>query len=459
MVTLRPYQQVLVDNCRNAMRRGDRRLMVCSPTGSGKTGIASYMLSEAAQRGNRCAFLVHRIELIRQTMATFRSFGVDAGVIAAGFPEAPDNHLQIASIPTLRRRLKTAGKFDMIVCDEAAHAPSATWREVLNAWPEAWRIGLSATPVRLSGEGFDDLFDRLIAGPTVADLIRDGWLAPFRLFAPPGADPSGLHVRAGDYVPAEAAELVDKPTITGAVVEHYQRLSGGRRAIVFCAGVEHSKHVAEQFNAAGIPARHVDGTTPPEEREQALADFRAGSVRALTNCNLFVEGVDVPALETCIILRPTRSLSMYLQMVGRALRPAEGKTALILDHVSAVSMHGFPDAPHDWSLIGSTTRRRAANGNEPDVKIRVCCECFACYAPTQPACPYCGAAYKPTAKEIAQREGELAEIERIASQKSARVEQGRARTMAELISIGKARGYKNPHFWATKVLSGRKKAA
>lgn len=439
------------------MRRGFRKLLVCSPTGSGKTGVSSFMLNESAANGKRCIFLVHRVELLRQTALTFKQFGVETGFIAAGFPENLTLPIQVASIPTVRRRLSRIGQFDVIVCDEAAHAPSATWREVLDTWPDAWRFGLTATPVRLSGEGFDDLFDRLVMGPTVADLIRDGWLAPFRLFAPPGVDCSGLHARGGDYVPAEAAALVDRPTIIGDAVSHYRRLVDGKRAIVFAASISHSQHVAEAFNAAGIPARHVDGATPADEREKAMEDFQAGRVLVLSNVGLFTEGVDCPGLEACIMLRPTLSLSMYLQMVGRALRRSEGKTAIILDHVGNCVRHGFPDAEHNWSLHGVAKKRRAANDNEPDIKIRVCSECYSCYEPTRKTCPICGAAYKPTEKEIRQREGELEEIARIEAQQSARREQGRAKSLSELIEIGKQRGYKSPYVWAQKVLNSRQR--
>lgn len=454
MIELRPYQEVLIEKCRTEMRNGVRRMLLCSPTGSGKTGVSSYILNKSAQSGNRCIFLVHRVELLHQTVETFRQFGVEAGIIAAGFPENPERPIQVASIPTVLKRLNRIGKFDMVVCDEAAHAPSKTWTSVLNAWPDAWRIGLSATPVRMSGEGFDDLFETLIKGPEVAELIRDGWLAPFRMFAPPGVDPSGLHVRGGDYVPEESQRLVDRPFITGSAIEHYKRLSHGKRAIVFCAGIQHSKNVADQFNAAGIPALHVDGGTVASDRKAALESFRTGEILVLTNAALFVEGVDVPALETCIILRPTYSLSMYLQMIGRALRPSTGKTALILDHVGAVAMHGFPDVVHDWSLYGSTRRQKRVV-DETDVKIRTCIECYSCYDPKLNRCPFCDTEYQPTMREIQQREGELAEIQRIEKQKMVRQEQGMARTLSDLIALGEKRGVKNPFFWAKKIYESR----
>ena len=327
MLELRDYQDTIIKHARARMQAGSRRLLICSPTGSGKTALTARMIGEAASRGMTACFLVHRVELLEQTEVTFRKSGIDYGVIAAGRERVPGRRVHICSVDTLRARPGAVEEPDLVVIDEAAHCPAKTWRQVVDAWPNAWRIGLTATPRRLSGEGFDDIFDELILGPSVRELIDQGWLSDFRMFAPPGVDPSGLRVRAGDYVAAEAAALVDKPGITGDAIEHYRRLSGGRRAVVFCAGVEHSRNVADGFNVAGVPAKHVDGTTPADERRRAMEDFRAGRVLVLTNCNLFTEGVDVPALETAILLRPTRSLSLYLQAVGRALRPAPGKTA------------------------------------------------------------------------------------------------------------------------------------
>jgi len=457
MVELRDYQNVIVQDARIAMRRGCRRILITSPTGSGKTALTAHMIGEAARRGNTALFLVHRVELFDQTEATFTLAGIPYGVIAAGRDYVPGQAVYIGSIDTVRRRLERIPRPDMVVVDEAAHSPAKSWTQVVDAWQDAWRIGLTATPQRLSGEGFDGLFDELVLGPSTADLIAAGWLAPYRYYAPPGVDPSGLHVRAGDYVPAEAAALMDKPRITGDAITHYHQLAAGKRAIVFCASIQHSKNVAEQFSAAGISARHVDGITPADERRAVMEDFRAGRLHVLTNVNIFAEGVDVPGMEALILLSPTRSLSLHLQRCGRVLRPAPSKTALILDHVNAVQIHGLPDTPREWTLYGQAKQQRsAANDNVPP--IRVCYKCYAAYRPA-PECPYCGAASKLSPREIKQREGELSEIVRIEAERKrrdARREQGRAKTLSELIEIGKKRGYKSPQYWARRVMSGRK---
>jgi superfamily II DNA or RNA helicase len=457
MLQMRDYQQDVIHSSQNVMRSGIRRFMICLPTGAGKTAISTHIIRESTARGHLSYFLCHRVELLEQTEDTFRKAGIDYGVIAADRSYIPGRSAYIGSIDTVRRRLDRIPTPDLAVIDEAAHCPAQTWKQVIDTWPQAWRIGLTATPQRLSGEGFTDIFDSLVLGPSTADLIAQGWLAPFRMYAPPGIDPSGLHTRAGDYITSEAEALVDKPHITGDVIEHYRRLSLRKRAIVFCVSVKHSENVAAKFNAAGIPARHVDGTTPAEVRRQAMADFRAGRVMVLCNCSLFLEGVDVPALETCILLRPTRSLALYLQAVGRALRPAPGKTALILDHVGAVQMHGMPDDHRIWTLAGITKRQRGDNDNEPGFSIRICEKCYAAFRPA-PVCPYCGATAKPSKREIKIREGELAEISRLEAEqarKTTRKQQGMARTLQELQEIGRQKGYAPG--WAYKVYSSRKR--
>lgn len=460
MLQLRPYQNDIITNARAIMRQGVRRYLIVLPTGGGKTAISTHIIGETAARGRTAYFLCHRVELLDQTEATFLQAGIDYGVIAAGREYQKGKQVYIGSIDTVRRRLDKIPTPDLVVVDEASHTPAKSWTQVVDAWQDAWRIGLTATPIRLSGEGFDGLFDDMVLGPSTAELIQQGWLAPFKFYAPPGVDPTGLHVRAGDYVTSEAALLMDKPAITGDVIQHYRRLADGKRAVVFCVSIQHSENVARQFNDAGIPAKHVDGATPTEERRAALEDFRSGKLCVLTNVNIFTEGVDVPGMEAVILLRPTRSLAMYLQMIGRALRPAEGKTALILDHVSAVQMHGFPDEKHEWTLYGKARTGRAANDNEQVPVIRICTACYAAFKPL-PKCPYCDTIAVLGQREIKQREGELAEIARVEAEqvrKDARKEQGMAQSLEALIEIGRQRGYKNPAFWARKVFENRRRA-
>ena len=452
---LRDYQQKILQQSRDSMRRGNRRLLLCSPTGSGKTAISSHIVKSASEKGLRCGFLCHRKELIEQTDKTFKMVGIEAGIIAAGTEPDYENPVQIASIDTLYRRRDKVPPFDLLVIDEAVHITARTWRSVVETWPDAWRIGLTATPRRLSGEGFDDLFDDLIMGPRVRDLISDGWLAPFRLFAPPTVDTTGLPIQAGEYATCRVDALVNRKAITGDVIEHYRKLADGKQAVVFCASVQHSLAVRKEFLGTGYKAAHIDGKTPPAERARIIDAFKQGDYQVLTNVNLVTEGFDVPGMEVCILLRPTRSLAMYLQMVGRVLRPAENKTALILDHVGNVREHGMPDHPHEWTLIGKTRSERREYIDEAEhVAICVCDKCYGVYEPGRSACPYCEAEAVAKYKPPKVIEGELKEIE-LAAKHAAKLERMRARSYEALIEIGIKRGYAHPHAWARHVFSAR----
>ncbi|MEI7608058.1 MAG: DEAD/DEAH box helicase [Rhodospirillaceae bacterium] len=405
--TPRPYQNEMIADTRAVMVR-HRRVLLQQATGAGKTFIATTIAKVAAAKGKRVVFLVHRIELLDQTSRTFAEEGIEHGVIRAGEP-TPDVPVLVAMIQTLARRLGKVPTPDLVFADEAQHAVSGTWMNVLNAWSDAYLIGLSATPQRLDGRGLGDVFETMVQGPTTAELIRDGYLSPYRAYAPTTLDLSGVRTSMGDFATADVSAAVDKPSITGDIIEHYQSLAAGKRAILFAATRAHSRHLAEVFTAAGIPAEHVDGETPADVRERAVADFAAGRLRVLTNVELFGEGFDVPGAEVVILARPTQSLSLYLQQVGRVLRPAPGKYfALILDHVGNIARHGLPDDPREWALT-SERRQRQSNDNGP--AVRQCPSCFCCHRPAA-VCPECGWKYAPVVRELEQRAGKLVQIER-----------------------------------------------
>lgn len=349
MLTLRPYQEKLISEARQALR-STRNICLQAPTGSGKTVLMAYMLGGARDKGLRSWFIVHRVELLRQSVDEFLKFGLSVGVVSAGMPMDHGKSIQVCSIQTLVRRLDKLAPPTFIAIDECHHATASSWSKVLHSYPDAFRVGLTATPERLDGTGLRMHFNEMIEGPTVKELIAQGYLSDYKMFAPSRVDTKGLRVRMGDYVTSDMEELVDKPTITGDAVHHYKKLCPGARALAFCISVKHSKHVCSEFNKAGIRAEHVDGTTNKQQRKESMDRFKSGETRVLTSVELFGEGVDVPAMEAAILLRPTKSLCLYLQQVGRALRPYEGKTAIILDHVGNHERHGLPDDDREWSL-------------------------------------------------------------------------------------------------------------
>ena len=463
---LRDYQQTAVDDLRSAFGNGSRAPLLVLPTGGGKTFVFCYIASNAANRGNKTLILVHRQELLRQTSDSLTALGVRHGLIAPGASPRFGELVQVASVQTIVRRfdqIQSAGwSPDLIVPDEAHHATAGTWRQVLDRWRSARILGVTATPCRMDGSGLGEVFDAMIEGPQIADLIDAGHLSPPTVYAPPVvADLTGVRTRAGDYAKNELAERIDRPTVTGDAVAHYARICPGVPAIAFCVSVAHAEHVAEQFRAAGWNAASLDGSMPDADRKQRIADLAAGRLHVLTSCDIISEGTDIPVVGAAILLRPTKSLGLYLQQVGRALRLFPGKVeAIILDHVGNVAQHGLPDEPRDWSLEGRAKGKRAAPDGPPPPLT--CDGCFRqIRRPAPPACPTCGAklAAKDRAASLQQIEGELRKIEaaeRVALAAKRKQEQAMAGSLQELVSLGHQRGYPNPQAWAWRVFSKRR---
>ena len=450
---LRDYQKRDIKRLRVAIAGGYNRILYQLPTGAGKTVLMAWMAARTAERGKRTLFTVHRRELLIQASRTFEAMGIPHGLIAPGFTMSRDA-IQVASVQTLVRRFDRVIPPDLIIFDEAHHCPSNTWLKVFERYSTAKAIGLTATPYRLDGRGLIDLFETMVRGPTVRELIDAGFLSEYAVYAPPiGIDLKGVRTRAGDFARDQLVDAVDKPTITGDAVRHYLKLAPGKRAIAFCVGIDHSRHVAEQFRSVGIRAEHVDGSKDSRRRARIMDRFAMGDIQVLTNCDLISEGFDVPAVEAAILLRPTQSLSLYLQQVGRALRPQPGKKAIILDHVGNVLRHGLPDDDREWTLEGRDRRGGGKQTNE-DIQVRQCPKCFACHAPA-PTCPSCGYAYESQGREVEHVEGELEEVDLDALRRQRRREAGRARTLEDLQKIETARGYRPG--WAYHVWNARRR--
>lgn len=454
MIQLRPYQETAIDNVRSAFRRNVRSALLVAPTGSGKTVMFSHLSGLVAARDKRITIVAHREELLDQISKTLTDFDVKHSYIAANRPYDSVFPVQVASVQTLARRLDRYPAPDLLVIDEAHHAVSATqWGRIVREYSKAYILGVTATPCRLSGEGLGDLFHEMILGPTVQELIALGSLCDYRPFVPSTFADDGMHSRGGDYVREEAAAKMDKPTVTGDAVKHYRRLSHQKPAVAFCVRVDHAEHVARQFKEAGYSAASVDGGMDKDERRRIIMDFSSGHINVLTSCDLISEGFDVPGIETAILLRPTQSLGLYLQQVGRALRPARGKEyATILDHCGNIARHGLPDDDREWTLE-SVKRTKVKTDNESSVKV--CKNCFAAMRSTQMKCRVCGIEVIGKPREVVHQEGELIELDKERARKELRKQQGAAKTIDELVEYGKARGYKNPYGWAKHVLNAR----
>lgn len=440
------------------MRSGCRSVLIQAPTGSGKTALTAEMVRRTSAKGNGCWFVNHRRELIKQSGRAFGLAGVRHGITAAGFYPEPEQSVQICSIGTLKNRHLQMPKPKLIIWDECHHVGAKSWAEIFRSHPQAFHIGLTATPERLDGKGLGSWFKEMIRGPSVQSLIASGFLSPYRLYAPPTVSMAGVHMRMGDFVKSEVGELFNKPSITGNAIAHYRQHADGKRAVVFAVSVEHSKSIVAQFIANGIPAAHVDGETDSRERDRAIDMFEKGFVKILSNVELFGEGFDLPAIECGILLRPTQSLPLFLQQVGRTLRKAPGKfEAIILDHAGNTERHGLPDEDREWTLDDRIIRRRGDKDSGPSVKV--CIKCFRAQYAGKSTCEFCGHLFEINARKVKQVDGELVEIDPAqarAARLEARQQQGRTATESELIEIGKQRGYKRPALWARHVMRGRR---
>ena len=473
MLEARDYQVKQIGEARVALRRvrerlaklgikrGPRILLQC-PTGGGKTVISSKIMSSLLANGATPAvFLCHRDFLVDQTSKTYAKEGLDHSFMAAGKWFNPYTPLHIGMVQTVKARLARYAKPKYVLWDESHHIGAASWAAIMEEWGDATHIGFTATPIRLDGKGLDTWFDEIVLGPSVRWLMDRGYLSDYRAFAPSSPDLTALHTRMGDYVASEVDEVMDKAVVIGDMVRDYRQYGPGRRAIYFCASIKHSQHVAASFNAAGIPAMHLDGKHQTWERTRAARAFAQGELQVLTNVDLFGEGYDLAAqaemdvtIEVVGLARPTQSLGLFMQQIGRALRPKPDK-ALILDHAGNIAKHGLPDDDREWSLKG---RKQDGSGSST---VRQCEECFAMIPINVSPCPECGAAKKKPepmgGRPVNTKDGDLHEIDKEAMRKSKKLEEWQCGSLQEMIDLGKSRGYKDPIAWAGYLFTAREK--
>ena len=444
---LRPYQQDIRDDIESRWR-GVANVLAVLPTGAGKTVLFSSILAD--EPGASCA-IAHRQELVSQISLALARNGVRHRIIGQDpvirmivrlhMEEVGANYVvpnakcAVASVNTL-----TGKKFaeslkpwlptvKLWVQDEAHHVlRDNQWGRAAAMFPNARGLGVTATPLRADGNGLgrhaDGLFDTMVIGPSMRDLITMGFLTEYRIFAPPSTfhrDQIAVSQTTGDFnldqmrkaVAASSLVVHDEKQIVGDIVQHYQRIAPGKLGVTFVPDIATAETVAEQFNAAGVPAMAVSSKTPDDERCKILRRFKSRELLQLINCDLFGEGFDLPAIEVVSMGRPTESYGLYVQQFGRALRLLDGKDrAIIIDHVGNVMRHGLPDAPREWSL---DRRERRSSGKSDAQTIRACLnpECGAVYERFRDACPYCGTPVPPPAERSRPEfvDGDLFELD------------------------------------------------
>ena len=391
MIDLRPYQAQDVERLRAAYAEGHRAVCYALPTGAGKTIVFAHVIDGAVRKGRRVGVLVHRRELVRQAADKLARTGVPHGILAAGLDKNHDAPVLVMSVQTAARRLDRLPKLDFIVADETHHAVSETWARVIAHWPAAKLLGVTATPARLDGKGLGiaagGAFDHLTIGATVLDLQAGGFLARSRVFVPARLiNTSGVHRLGGDFQAGELAERAR--VVTGDAVREYQIRADHQPAIAYGCTVAHAESIAHAFRHAGYRAACVHGGLPTPERDGLIQGLATGEIEVLTSCDLISEGLDVPSVGAVILLRPTESLALAMQQIGRGMRPAAGKEALVvLDHAGNCLRHGLPESEREWTLDGAPKRDGAAHA------FGWRCEACGCFNGLDAeACEECGAA-------------------------------------------------------------------
>ena len=310
---------------------------------------------------------------------------------------------------TLINRLNNPDQFDLIIIDEAHHSVANSWRKIFNFYKKAIRLGVTATPMRMTGAGLGEIFDDLIVGSTIPELVEQKYLAEHEVYAPPNKlNLDKIRTIRGDYSKKEVEDELDKVDIVGDAVENYRRLGKNKPAIAFCISVKHGQYVTNKFKQAGYTAELITGSMKSDERKTLIDNFKDGKVQILVSIDVVSEGFDVEGCYVAILLRPTQSEALYIQQVGRVLRPEPNKVAIVLDHVGNTKRHGFVDDVREFDLHQKAKTKRKG---ELAPAVETCEVCFAVYRP-QPICPVCGHQKEIRKREITYEDGELVKMKK-----------------------------------------------
>lgn len=415
---LRGYQR---DDVRGIFKawKALRAIVYVLPTAGGKTVVAARVIQQETRAGKRVLFMAHRRELIEQAREQLIEDGVDAGdigIIMAGQASQPDRPVQIASVQTLVRR--KAPKSDVVVIDEAHHATAKSYGKILSWYPDAKVLGLTATPHRMNGRPLCDVFEDIVEGAKPSVLLAGGWLLKPRVFTKKHGklvELRKIRIVGGDYDQGQLAKRVNRRESNGDMVEHWQEIAGGRRTIGYAVNVAHAKRMCRVFLDAGIPSEVVTGETSVAERKAILGRggrLDRGVTKVVWTCMLVTEGWDLPSVKCAILARPTRSTVLYLQMVGRVLRPYEEEGGLtmspiVLDHFGNALVHGLPHHDREWSLM---EKLKPGGGAPP---VRRCPECGAIVPAFAKVCEECKAEMRAPHAIVERKDKRLVEVETI----------------------------------------------
>ncbi len=442
ILQLRNYQLDIIDNIKKSWAHGFKRNILVLPCGAGKTAVFAYMAQASAKNGRKVWFLVHRQELLKQTLETFKRF------------EIPLDNITIGMVATVANHINDYPKPDFIIFDECHFSAAATWQKIIAAFPEAYITGLTATPCRLDGKPLGAIYQDLVEGVDADWLIQNGYLSDYRYFAPTIPCEMKFTEKGTEYDMTEAEKLLSSRAVFGDVIENYKRYCPDAKAIAYCTTKNHSKATAQAFCENGINAVHFDSDTPKRERERIIEDFRSGTIRVLCNVDLISVGFDCPDCEAVILLRPTMSTALFIQQSMRAMRYSQGKTAVIIDCVNNYKRHGLPTDKRNWTLTDNLAAYRPTM-RSGEFKVRQCEICYATFSNVLTACPVCHTAYaKPRAEIESIKQVQLKEIEHKRKEATIRYKETVRRSVSQGMTLDECRNMTEVAAWCK--LNGKK---
>ena len=440
---LREYQKVAIQALRKVLSIGLHRVILSSPTGSGKTEMGFELIRGAQAKGRKVAFIANRVQLIEQTCRRLDRAGFSYGVIQGQNTREPWKSILVCSIQTLAKR-GCPEDIDLLVIDEA-HACAGT-KEYQKVMAGRYTIGLTATPYSKGlGKHYDslggDLFERVVIAARIEDLIAEGYLVSADVWAPSEPDLSKVKITAGEYNEKDLGEAVDKIYLIGDIVSHWFKIANGQPTVCFATNISHSKHIVEQFKQAGVSAEHIDHWATNEERQAIMGRVLSGETMVISNVGILAEGWDFPACKALILARPTKSLIRYLQMAGRVLRPFPGKDkAIILDHAGVVRRLGFPWDYFGQRLDDGKPKDASASPERKEPLPKPCPQCSFMKPPKTIRCPFCG--FEAMAPDgVAVAEGDLVPITKKTQKTPELAKMGRGPIYHQLLWVANKRGH------------------
>ena len=416
---LRDYQKRTVEAIRKNAAEGSRRILVVMPTGAGKTHTMAELVSGALSKGNKVLALMHRRGLVDQMQERFAECQIDSGIIMAGIDSDLQHDCQIASLWTYVRRLRLAEReynrffidAPCLLIDEAHHILNKTYQKVMSDYPDAFVIGFTATPTLSTGAGLGEYFDSMVNVVSMDELISGGWLVPGEYYGPTEPDLTKLKIVQGDYEKKGLDEKVNKPQIIGDVVDNWSELAGDKQTMVFAVNRKHARAICREYQARGVNAEYLDAHSDDDGRSDVLRRFNNGDTQVICQVGLYTEGTDLPAIQCLVIARPTRSLGLHRQILGRGARPYPGKDRfVVLDHGGNVRRLGYYEDEMAWTLEGRANANRPKKPRTKERSILICEMCTTSFSGK--VCPRCGHPVRDYAKKIAALDAELVRLDR-----------------------------------------------